>query len=62
MLQRVGIFSFAMTDLRDGDAVNRSVAEHVAEVRERLERGREEIERQKAALNELTNDDEEAAA
>lgn len=44
--------------------MNRSVAEHVAEVRERLERGREEIERQRAVLHELhgPNDDEEAAA
>lgn len=53
-----------MTDVRDGDAVNRSVAEHVAEVRERLERGREEIERQRAVLESLygQNAEEEAAA
>jgi hypothetical protein len=51
-----------MTDVRDSDAVNRSVAEHVAEVRQELERGRAEIERQKQALHELGQSDEEAAA
>ena len=51
-----------MTDVRDGDSVNRAVAEHVAEVRESLERGRAEIERQKQALHELGHSDEEAAA
>lgn len=52
-----------MTDVRDGDAVNRLVAEHVAETRESLERGRLEIERQRQALHELNQgDDEEAAA
>jgi hypothetical protein len=42
-----------MTDVRDGDAVNRAVAEHVAELREELERGRVEIERQKQVLHDL---------
>ena len=49
-----------MTDMRDVDALNRAVAEHVAEVREQLERGREEIERQKQVLQDLQS--EEAAA
>ena len=40
-----------MTDVRDGDAVNRAVAEHVAELREELERGRVEIERQQASIS-----------
>ena len=53
-----------MTDVRDGDSVNRSIAEHVAETRESLERGRAEIERQRQVLNDLyrQGDDEEAAA
>ncbi|HEV2590916.1 MAG TPA: hypothetical protein VGU02_03385 [Gaiellaceae bacterium] len=51
-----------MTDMRDGHALNRSVAEHVAEVRDSLERGRVEIERQKQALHDLSDHDEDAAA
>jgi hypothetical protein len=53
-----------MTDVGDGDALNRSVAEHVAAVREQLERGRAEIERQKQALAELheMSSDEEPVA
>ena len=50
-----------MPGMTDGDAVNRSVAEHVAEVREQLERGRLEIERQKQALSELQPQPDEAA-
>jgi hypothetical protein len=51
-----------MTDVRDGESVNRAVAEHVAELREELERGRAEIERQKQALHELNAAFEEDAA
>ena len=51
-----------MTDVRDGDAVNRAVADHVREVRERLERGREEIERQRQVLEELHGHAQESEA
>ena len=46
------------------DDVNSTVAEYVREVREGLERGRAEIERQKQALRELhaTSAEHEAAA
>jgi hypothetical protein len=51
-----------MSDIRDGDSVNRAVAEHVAETRESLERGRAEIERQKQALHDLHGYSENEAA
>jgi hypothetical protein len=51
-----------MTSMSDGAALNRALAEHVAEVREQIERGRLELERQKQLLNELHAQPDEDAA
>ena len=41
-----------MGDARDTDEVNRSIADYVAELRERLAAGNEEIARQRRAADE----------